>query len=265
MLVAAILILLYTLFIFWYGGSGKPITIKEMEMLFEQMKENAGEFNKPDNNLINDFRELCKSDDGKEFYMVNLIRYKKEIVNGIDPLVENKKYIKKIFPLLLKYGGHPVFMSSYMGRMIHPEGNDDWNEIVIIRYRSRKDLLKMAVDGAKLNLAANKFAAIEKTQVFPVKASISSVPIKLLATLLLIFSLGCVNAIKQNKKYTAFVKDFHWLSSYELIGWDAKTDLNYCVFYSPNNVFTDQSNTILLKSISEKQMQSWLEMNRDSQ
>jgi uncharacterized protein (DUF1330 family) len=184
MLVAAILILLYTSFIFWYGGSGKPITIKEMEMLIEQMKENVGEFNKPDNNLINDFRELCKSDDGKEFHMVNLIRYKKEIVNGIDPMIENKKYIKKIFPLLLKYGGHPVFRSSYMGRMIHPEGNDDWNEIVIIRYRSRKDLLKMAVDGAKLNLAANKFAAIEKTQVFPVKTSISSVPIKLLATLL---------------------------------------------------------------------------------
>jgi hypothetical protein len=192
MFAAAILILLYTSFIFWYGGSGKPITVKEMEILIEQMKENAGQINKPDNELINDFRELCKSDDGKEFYMVNLIRYKKEIVNGIDPMVENKKYTKKIFPLLLKYGGHPVFRSSYMGRMIHPEGSDDWNEIVIVRYRSRKDLLKMAVDGAKLNLAATKFAAIDKTQVFPVKTSISAVPVKLIATLILVFSLSCI-------------------------------------------------------------------------
>jgi hypothetical protein len=184
MLAVAIVVLLYTSFIFWYGGSGKPITSEEMEVLIEQMNENPREVNKRDNNLINDFRELCKSDDGNEFYMVNLIRYKKEIVNGIDPMVENKKYTNKIFPLLLKYGGHPVFRSSYMGRMIHPEGNDDWDEIVIVRYRSRKDLLKMAVDGAKLNLAATKFAAIEKTQVFPVKTSISSVPIKLLATLL---------------------------------------------------------------------------------
>jgi hypothetical protein len=107
-------------------------------------------------------------------------------------MVENIKYTKKIFPLLLKYAGHPIFMSSYMGRMIHPEGNDDWDEIVIIRYRSRKDMLKMAVDAAKLNLAATKFAAIDKTQVFPVKTSITSLPIRFMATLLLVFSIAYI-------------------------------------------------------------------------
>jgi hypothetical protein len=94
---------------------------------------------------------------------------------------------KAIIPLLLKYGGHPVFMSSYMGRFIHPEGNDDWDDIAIVRYRSRADMLKMAADAAKLNLGETKFSAIEKTQVFPVQGKIKGVPVKLVASFALAF------------------------------------------------------------------------------
>lgn len=189
MFAITILLLLYIAFIFWYGGYGRPMTKREMETLIEKMKRNAGQENNHDNELIKDFRELCKTDDGNEFFMVNLIRYKREILKGIDPMAENEKYKKAIFPLLIKYGSHPIFMSSYMGRMIHPQGNDDWDEIAIIRYRSRKDMLKMAGDAAKLNLGKSKFAAIDKTQVFPVKALISALPIRLIATILLLFSI----------------------------------------------------------------------------
>jgi len=200
MVAVGILVALYTAFMFWYGGSGTPMTNNEMETLISQIKENKGQANEPDDELIKEFREICKSDDGHEFYLVNLIRYKKEIVNGVDPMAENKKYTKAIFPLLLKYGGHPVFNSSYMGRFIHPEGNDDWDDIAIVRYRSHKDLLKMAVDGAKQNLDDTKFAAIDETQVFPVKATISAIPVKLIATIILVFSLGFMFLqIRKNK------------------------------------------------------------------
>jgi len=195
----AVLLAVYGAFIFWYGGSGTPMTDQEVETLIKQMKENGREANKPDSEMVKEFRELCKSDDGDEFYMVNLIRYKKEVVNGVDPMEENEKYSKAIVPLLLKHGSHPVFMSSYKGRFIHPEGNDDWDDIAIIRYRSRKDMLKMAADAAKLNLGDTKFAAIEKTQVFPVKASITAVPVKLLATILLILFIGVILLLLRKK------------------------------------------------------------------
>lgn len=167
---------------------------KNRKKLISQIKEYAEQAKEPNHEMINkmiqEFRELCKSDDGKEFYMVNLIRYKKEIINDIDPMAENDKYMKAIIPLLFKYGGHPMFMSTYMGRFIHPEGNDDWDEIVIIRYRSRKDMLKMAADAAKLNLGDSKYSAIDNTQVFPVKGKITGVPVKLIATILLILSIA---------------------------------------------------------------------------
>merc|ERR1712146_346012 len=102
------------------------------------------------------------------------------------PMEANKNYGKAILPLLFKYGNHPVFMSKCMGRFLHPEGSDDWYEVIIVRYRSRKDLLRMAADAAILNLGGLKFSAIDKTQVFPVKAKLHAMPVKLSITMLLI-------------------------------------------------------------------------------
>lgn len=194
MIAIGISISVYIVFILWYGGYGKPMTDEKAEELIQRFRQKAELSENPDQEMINktvsEFRELSKSDDGKAFYMVNLIRYKKEIVNGIDPMVENEKYMNAIIPLLFKYGGHPMFISNYMGRFIHPEGNDDWDDIVIIRYRSRKDMIKMAGDAAELNLGNTKYSAIDKTQVFPVKGKIAGVPVRLIATLLLAISIA---------------------------------------------------------------------------
>jgi hypothetical protein len=71
-----------------------------------------------------------------------------------------------------------------------------------------------------------------------------------------------LNLIRRNfqEKFNAFVKDFPWLSSSELKGWEAKAALDYCVFGTPTMYLLSKDNTILLKPISEKQIQSWLEM-----
>lgn len=65
----------------------------------------------------------------------------------------------------------------------------------------------------------------------------------------------------EKEKFTAFVKDFPWLSSSELKGWEAKAALDYCIFGTPTMYLLDKNNTIMLKPISEKQIQSWLDMN----
>lgn len=64
----------------------------------------------------------------------------------------------------------------------------------------------------------------------------------------------------EEEKFNAFVKDFPWLSSCELKGWDSKAASDYCVFGTPTMYLLDENLTILLKPISEKQIQSWLEM-----
>jgi thiol-disulfide isomerase/thioredoxin len=61
-------------------------------------------------------------------------------------------------------------------------------------------------------------------------------------------------------KFRDFTKDFKWLSSCELKGWDSKAAIDYCVFGTPTMYLLNQKNTILLKPISEKQIQAWLDM-----
>jgi thiol-disulfide isomerase/thioredoxin len=61
-------------------------------------------------------------------------------------------------------------------------------------------------------------------------------------------------------KFNAFVKDFPWFSSCELKGWESQAAIDYCVFGTPTMYLLDKNNTILVKPISEKQTQAWLEM-----
>jgi hypothetical protein len=168
---------LYGVFLFWYGGRGKPISTNEVQDFLQEMRNKAGNQEKPESEftLLDSFRELASSDDGREFYMVNLLQFRKEALypkgsnfEDNDPMAANNRYNRAILPQLLKYGGHPVFASRVMGRFIHPEGTDDWDQVAIVRYRSRRDMLKMAIGLVGKDIDVHKWAALEKTQVFPV-------------------------------------------------------------------------------------------------
>jgi hypothetical protein len=168
--------LLCAAFLVWYGGRSRPLTGPEVESLLDEMKRQAGkETQTKDTPILNQFRELAKSDDGREFYMVNLLKFRKKAFYpegssfGDDPLAANDRYNRAIVPLLLKHGGHPVFLGQVQGRFIHPDSVDDWDQVGIVRYRSRRDMLKMAAEIAGLGVDIHKWAALEKTQVFPVK------------------------------------------------------------------------------------------------
>lgn len=64
----------------------------------------------------------------------------------------------------------------------------------------------------------------------------------------------------EKEKFNAFVSNFPWLSSCELKGWESIAAIDYCVFGTPTMYLLNNENTILLKPISEKQIQAWLEM-----
>ena len=173
----AIFILLYIAFLFWYGGRGKPLSQAEVDALLVEMQRRAGKQGQveAESPILQQFRELTKNDDGREYYMVNLLKFRKKalypegISFGNDPQAANDRYNRAVIPLLLKHGGHPVFDSLVQGRFIHPEAGEDWDHVAMVRYRSRRDMLKMAVEIAGLGVDVHKWASLEKTQVFPVK------------------------------------------------------------------------------------------------
>ncbi len=171
---------MYVIFLLWYGGKGKPITAVEVDALLVEMKRRAGkQDSKEESPILQQFRDLTQNDDGREYYMVNLLKFRKKALYpegtsfGDDPLEANDRYNWAIIPLLLKHGGHPIFLGQVQGRFIHPEHVDDWDQVGIVRYRSRRDMLKMAVEIAGLGFDIHKWASLEKTQVFPVKPVVS--------------------------------------------------------------------------------------------
>jgi hypothetical protein len=172
----AVFTFLYLAFLLWYGGRGKPLSLTEVESLLIEMKQRAGRLEQDDESpILQQFRELTKNDDGREYYMVNLLKFREKALYpegssfGDDPLAANARYNRAIIPLLLKHGGHPVYLGEVQGRFIHPLLADDWDQIGMVRYRSRRDMLKMAIEIAHKGVDIHKWAALEKTQVFPAK------------------------------------------------------------------------------------------------
>jgi hypothetical protein len=175
-ILTVVFIILYALFLVWYGGSGKPLSQAELESLLDEIKRRAGKQVEADESpLLQQFRELAKNDDGREYYMVNLLKFHQKALYpegsafGDDPLAANDRYNRAIVPLLLKHGGHPVFLGQVQGRFLHPDGADDWDQVGMVRYRSRRDMLKMAAEIAAVGVDIHKWASLEKTQVFPVR------------------------------------------------------------------------------------------------
>jgi hypothetical protein len=187
-----IFILLNAAFLFWYGGRAKPLTDEEVNSLLTEMQKRAGKpLQVEEPPIISQFRELATDDDGREFIMVNLLKFRKEALypsgspyNG-DPLAANDRYNRAIIPMLLRHGGHPLFASNVAGQFIHPAGADDWDQVSMVRYRSRRDMIQMAIEIAGNGIDIHKWAALEKTHVFPVKLFLSLFFVRGLAAVIL--------------------------------------------------------------------------------
>jgi hypothetical protein len=185
------LALLYAAFVAWYGGRGEPLTPEETNRLFAQIAERASREPNPDGHLRDHLRTLAASDDGHEFYMINLIRYreKAQYPPGYDfpgnALDADLRYGRAIMPYLLKHGGVPVFLGEVQGRFLAEAGDPDWHRVAVVRYRSRRDLLEMVAELAGRDVAVHKWASIERTQVFPVKPLFSFVAVRGLVAVLL--------------------------------------------------------------------------------
>lgn len=71
-----ILIALYFGWFIWYGGSGEPLTAKEASYFKSQMMQSGELYNKDVTDPLKYMDSLIEGDDGDEFIMVNLIKFR---------------------------------------------------------------------------------------------------------------------------------------------------------------------------------------------
>jgi hypothetical protein len=92
---------------------------------------------------------------------------------------------------LLRYGNLLIFIARKSGDFVKPEGADPWHYVAMVRYRSRRDFVRFATRANQADKFIHKWAAIEKTHVFPVKPLISLFAVRTLVGLSLI-TLGVI-------------------------------------------------------------------------
>jgi hypothetical protein len=175
MLVA--LAVLYMGFFLWYGGKGKPLNQAEIDGFMQELGPDSQD---PQHQArLAEVRALLASDDGQEFVMQNLARYRAKALYPLgykfddDPRAADKRYGRAIVPHLLRYGNVPIFIARRSGSFIEPLGADAWHYVAMVRYRSRRDFLRFAMAIERADIVVHKWAALEKTHVFPVKPVVS--------------------------------------------------------------------------------------------
>jgi hypothetical protein len=190
-MITALLIplVIYALFLVWYGGRARPLVDEEVKDFLALMTSRG--IDRDDPELFESLKRLLSRDDGREFVMVNLIKYREKAAYpagspyGDSAVEADKRYARAFFPYLLRYGNVPVFISWRSGSFIEPPGAEPWQIVAMIRYRSRRDFIRSVRAVVGKDVMVHKWAAIDTTHVFPVRPLFSFIAVRWAVALLI--------------------------------------------------------------------------------
>ncbi len=169
---------LYLLFRAWYDNWRGPLTQAEIEtFLGESAKANLGGHTE-----VSVIRAFMEADDGKEFIMSNLVRVHPHEVphpatgaptRGLALLQD---YGRRFVRVLLGHGGHPMLVMRKVGGYVDAWAtppDPGWHVVGAMRYRSRRDLMKLALDPSLREVHVLKTAGTAMTFSFPAQVVMS--------------------------------------------------------------------------------------------
>ncbi|WP_281784140.1 hypothetical protein [Sinimarinibacterium flocculans] len=207
----AVLALCYAGFLAWYDADAEVLDAADLDAYFAQIRERAGTAEGEGHGqarLFEELRRLAENDDGDEFYMLNLIDFREQAQYppgagyGGSALDADARYNRAIVPVLLAHGGHPLFLATPTGRFLdEPGDHTSWERVALVRYRSRRDLVEMVVDLAGAGVGIHKWAAIEKTQVFPTRPVFSLFFVRMPVAVLLIALGGLLHRLLRRQPW----------------------------------------------------------------
>ena len=171
-------LLAYGAFRLWYDNWSGPLKPAEIDAFLAQM---AGRF-EATGNSPDVLRAFLAADDGREFVMLNLVKAQLDpvedpqtgqMVQGFELL---KRYSKRFMPVLFRNGGHPGIVGRKVGGYVdawNTEPDPGWTVFGLMRYRSRRDMLKLVMDPAFMAGHPDKLLGTLATFSFPTQRVLS--------------------------------------------------------------------------------------------
>jgi hypothetical protein len=165
--------LLYAGFSLWYNSLRGPLTPAEVDVYMERLRTQSGATAE----RLAPVRAFLDADDGREFFMMNLIRMHDGPVK--EPGTGHEKPAREVLSVYSRYflaalfrrAGHPVFGGRAAGGYVEHWGTEPdpgWTYAIAVRYRSRRDMIKLATDPRFAPAHAYKIAAMANTLASPV-------------------------------------------------------------------------------------------------
>lgn len=164
--------LLYALFRGWYDNWRGPLTPAEVDAYLRQL---AGRSDTTPEALVQ-LRDFIAADDGRDFLMFNIVKATAKpvadpvsgaMVPGVSLL---RRYARHFMPVLIANGGHPAIVRRKIGGYLDSwatEPDPGWSVIGLMRYRSRRDMMKLIVDPRFEAAHPDKLAGTLATFSFP--------------------------------------------------------------------------------------------------
>jgi len=176
----------------WYDGRSGTMTQQEIEASMAAIEAQAEIFRSPAD--LAEFRLFLEQDDGAPFYTVNFYkyrkvsRYEKEPNSGYSGREAFDRFSKTMIGLLAAQASHPIFGTDWLA-----QNETGWDRLVIVRYRSRRDIAAIFANPAFAKASIHKWAALEKNQRFLAQGL--HIPDLYLPVILVSFLLAVVAAL----------------------------------------------------------------------
>jgi hypothetical protein len=171
---------LYVLFRLWYDNWRGPMNAKEVDQFEAWIKSRES----LDDDVRRAMLEFLHSDDGKEFIMVNMIKLPGDKVTHPDtgekvkPHILLREYTRPFMGAVFKAAGHPVIVTRAVGGYadaVNVPDDPGWTATGLVRYRSRRDMFKIASSPMFDASHGYKIAAMASTFAYPAQRQVSLV------------------------------------------------------------------------------------------
>ena len=158
----SVLIPLTILFVFmyWYQWSANVLSPAEVDRymgIIEAQTQTPGA-----QHDLPALRQFLNEDDGKPVYTVNLYKFRELAdypkATGLSGTGEQAydRFSNIMVPLMIKRGSHPIFGSTWAD-----QANSNWDRIVIVKYRSRRDLVDLFATDDFAEASLHKWASLQ--------------------------------------------------------------------------------------------------------
>ena len=196
-----IAIVVYALFFLWYTNLSGPMSDQEIDEAIIGLRANG----MAENN-IEHWERFMRSDTGDQFIMLNNIDMNPsppkmpDTPEGATAQELMDVYMDHMYSEQFKRACHPVFFGEVVHETLDITGIENarsWTHGALFRYRSRGDLIQIALNPNSKDRHEYKIAALTKTIAYPIEPTIYPSDARFILFLILLSGVSLIIALRK--------------------------------------------------------------------